>query len=93
MLQMSKSAKAGLLAVVGFIVLFIYTPLLVVVVNSFNAARIASWPVQEFSTYWWEFAVNYEPIRLALLNSVIVAFWAMVIASLLGTLVSFALNR
>ena len=93
MLQMSKSAKVGLLAIVGFVVAFIYLPLFVVIINSFNAAQIASWPIQNFSTYWWEFAVNYEPIRLALLNSVIVAFWAMVIASLLGTLVSFALNR
>ena len=93
MLQMSKSAKVGLLAIVGFVVAFIYLPLFVVIINSFNAAQIASWPIENFSTYWWEFAVNYEPIRLALLNSVIVAFWAMVIASLLGTLVSFALNR
>lgn len=93
MLQMSKTAKGGLLATVGFILAFMYIPLFVVIINSFNAAQLSSWPIQDFSLYWWEFATSYEPIRLALLNSVIVASAAMVIASILGTLVSFALNR
>jgi putative spermidine/putrescine transport system permease protein len=93
MLQMSKTAKAGLLAIVGFVLLFMYVPLFVVIINSFNSAQISAWPIQEFSLQWWQFAATYEPIRLALLNSVIVASAAMVIASLLGTLVAFALNR
>ena len=93
MLQMSKTAKVGLLAIVGFILAFMYIPLVVVILNSFNEAQLSSWPIENFSLYWWEFAASYEPIRLALLNSVIVATAAMVIASLLGTLVAFALNR
>jgi putative spermidine/putrescine transport system permease protein len=83
----------GLLAIVGFILAFMYIPLFVVILNSFNEAQLSSWPIENFSLYWWEFAASYEPIRLALLNSVIVATAAMVIASLLGTLVAFALNR
>jgi putative spermidine/putrescine transport system permease protein len=93
MLQMSKTAKVALLAVVGFILAFMYIPLFVVILNSFNEAQLSSWPIENFSLYWWEFAASYEPIRLALLNSVIVATAAMVIASLLGTLVAIALNR
>ena len=93
MLQMSKSSKLGLLAVVGFVLAFMYIPLFVVIINSFNAAQLSSWPIQSFSLHWWEFAASYEPIRLALLNSVIVATAAMIVASILGTLVAFALNR
>lgn len=93
MLQMSRTAKVGLLAIVGFILAFMYIPLFVVILNSFNEAQLSSWPIENFSLIWWEFAASYEPIRLALLNSVIVATAAMVIASLLGTLVAFALNR
>ena len=93
MLQMSRTAKIGLIAVVGFVLAFMYIPLFVVIINSFNAQQLSSWPIEDFSLYWWEFAANYEPIRLALLNSVIVATAAMVIASILGTLVAFALNR
>ena len=93
MLQMSKSSKLGLLAVVGFVLAFMYIPLFVVIIDSFNAAQLSSWPIQSFSLHWWEFAATYEPIRLALLNSVIVATAAMIVASVLGTLVAFALNR
>jgi putative spermidine/putrescine transport system permease protein len=93
MLQMSRIAKWGLGSIVIGVLLFMYVPLLVVILNSFNTAQLSSWPIQEFSVKWWLFAVDYEPIRLALLNSVIVASAAMVIASILGTLVAFALNR
>jgi putative spermidine/putrescine transport system permease protein len=90
---MSRVARWGLGLIVIAVLLFMYVPLLVVVLNSFNTAQLSSWPIQEFSLKWWLFAVDYEPIRLALLNSVIVASAAMVIASILGTLVAFALNR
>ena len=93
MLQMSKVAKGSLIAVVFFVLAFMYVPLFVVIINSFNAAQLSSWPIQDFSFHWWEFAASYEPIRMALLNSVIVACAATVIAGVLGTLVAFALNR
>jgi len=93
MLQMSRAARWGLGAIVLAVLLFMYVPLFVVIVNSFNDNQISSWPIENFSLHWWQFAANYEPIRLALLNSVIVASAAMVIAAILGTLVAFALNR
>jgi putative spermidine/putrescine transport system permease protein len=93
MLQMSRAARWGLGAIVLAVLLFMYVPLFVVIVNSFNDNQISSWPIGNFSLHWWQFAANYEPIRLALLNSVIVASAAMVIAAILGTLVAFALNR
>ena len=69
-----------------------YTPLLIVILNSFNQAQISSWPIDAYSFKWWEFAATYQPIRTALLNSVIVATGAMLIALLLGTMVAFALK-
>jgi putative spermidine/putrescine transport system permease protein len=93
MLQMSRAARWGLGAIVVAVLLFMYVPLFVVIINSFNDNQISSWPIENFSLHWWQFAANYEPIRLALLNSVIVASAAMVIAAILGTLVAFALNR
>ena len=62
------------------------------ILNSFNQAQISSWPIENFSFKWWSFAASYEPIKAALLNSVLVAAGAMVIASILGTLVAFALK-
>ena len=95
MLQMSRAARWGLGAIVVAVLLFMYVPLFVVIVNSFNDNQISSWPIENFSLHWWQFAANYEPIRLALLNSVIVASAAMVIAAVLEPwwrLRSIALN-
>ena len=92
MLRLSALSRSILIALVGFILIFMYVPLLVLVLNSFNESNISSWPIQGFSFKWWEFASTYEPIRTALLNSLIVATGSMIIASILGTLVAFALK-
>ena len=92
MLRLSALSRGILIALVSFILIFMYVPLLVLVLNSFNQSNISSWPIQGFSFKWWEFAATYEPIRTALLNSLIVATGSMIIASILGTLVAFALK-
>jgi putative spermidine/putrescine transport system permease protein len=61
MLQMSRIAKVALLAIVGFILAFMYIPLFVVILNSFNEAQLSSWPIENFSLYWWEFALPMSP--------------------------------
>ena len=61
------------MALVLFILIFMYVPLSVLILNSFNQSNISSWPIETFSFQWWEFAATYQPIRTALLNSVIVA--------------------
>jgi putative spermidine/putrescine transport system permease protein len=93
MLRVSRSTRLFFLSIVAAIIVFMYLPLLVVVLNSFNKARLSEWPIREFSLDWWQFAATYEPIRAALLNSVIVASAAMFFAAVFGTLVAFALNR
>jgi putative spermidine/putrescine transport system permease protein len=92
MLRLSRLARFILISIVGFILLFMYTPLFVLILNSFNESQISGWPIENFSTKWWIFAKDYEPIRNALLNSVLVASGAMVIASILGTLFAFAMK-
>ncbi|WP_159502187.1 ABC transporter permease [Microbacterium sp. 18062] len=93
MLRLSRGARIGLLAVVAVVLVFMYVPLFLVVLNSFNSARIASWPVRGLSLDWWGQALVSEPIRAALLNSVLVGLGATAVALVLGTLVAFALQR
>jgi putative spermidine/putrescine transport system permease protein len=92
MLRLTRSARAALIGIVIFILIFMYTPLFVLILNSFNSSQISGWPIEEFSTKWWIFAKDYAPIRQALLNSVLVATGAMIIASILGTLFAFAMK-
>ena len=93
MLRLTRGAKIGLGAIVAVVLVFMYIPLSLVVLNSFNAARIATWPVTDFSLDWWVVAFTREPIRAALLNSIVVGLGATAMALVLGTLTAFALQR
>ncbi len=93
MLRLSRSSKIVLGVIVAIILAFMYIPLMLVVLNSFNSARIASWPVAGFGLEWWARAFTSQPVRDAVLNSVLVATGATAIALVLGTLVAFALQR
>lgn len=93
MLRLSRTARIVLGVIVAIILAYMYIPLMLVVLNSFNSTRLASWPVTGFSLQWWARAFTSQPVRDALLNSVLVATGATVIALVLGTLVSFALQR
>ena len=49
---------------------FVYIPLAVVLINSFNAGETLSWPPEGFSTQWWQKAVDNEGVRNAVVTSV-----------------------
>jgi putative spermidine/putrescine transport system permease protein len=92
-MRLSRTAYWGLAAAMAFGLSFIYLPLFVVVVNSFNASRVFAWPPQEFTTKWWSDVVNNPGLREAVLTSVEVGLVATAIALVLGTLLAFALSR
>lgn len=81
----------GLLA--AAVLVFIYFPLAVVLVNSFNASKTFSWPPTSFTTEWWAKAATNEGVREALLTSVKAATGATLIALLLGAMIAFAVAR
>ena len=93
MLRFSRTSRWALMAIVAVILVFMYAPLSVLILNAFNDRQISAWPIQEWSFKWWVVAFESEAIRAALLNSAIVAFGAMVIAMILGSLVAFALSK
>jgi putative spermidine/putrescine transport system permease protein len=72
---------------------FIYVPLAVVLINSFNVSTVFAWPPRAFTTHWWSSALGNDSIRQAVLTSVEVGLIATATALLLGTLLAFALGR
>jgi len=71
----------------------IYVPLLVVLVNSFNADRTFAWPPPRWTTEWWARAWESAGARDALWTSVKAGLGATAIALVLGTMVAFAVAR
>mgnify|MGYP000005734829 CR=1 FL=1 len=43
-MRLSRGAKAALAAAMGLVLAFVYVPLLVVLVSSFNTDRTFGWP-------------------------------------------------
>lgn len=71
----------------------IYVPLVLVVVNSFNASQTFAWPPTGLTLEWWRLAIDSQGARDAVLVSVEVAALATVLALILGTMAAMALQR
>jgi putative spermidine/putrescine transport system permease protein len=91
--RLSRSATWGLRALVGVVLVFVYVPLAVVVINSFNADPTFAWPPRGFTFEWWSRAKDNSGLLDALGQSVRVGLLATAIALVLGTLAAFALQR
>jgi putative spermidine/putrescine transport system permease protein len=72
---------------------FLYVPLAVVVILSFNTATSLTWPPRGFSLHWWEVAREADAPKEALLTSVRTACVATAIALVLGTLAAFGIHK
>ena len=81
------------MSLMGIGLAFIYVPLSVVVINSFNSSRTFSWPPSSFTTEWWSKAISNTGVRKALAWSIAAGFSATFIALLLGTSLAFAVSR
>jgi putative spermidine/putrescine transport system permease protein len=90
---LSRGARIFLWAVAGVVLFLIYLPLVIVVIGSFNPARTFGWPPQGFSLTWWSAAVHNDGLRSAVITSLQVAFFAVLISLVLGTMLSFAVAR
>jgi putative spermidine/putrescine transport system permease protein len=80
----------------GFTVLalvFVYVPLALVILNSFNTSRTFAWPPPGYTTEWWSLAWASQGARAAVVVSVEAALIATAIALVLGTMAALALQR
>jgi putative spermidine/putrescine transport system permease protein len=91
--NLSRPVRWSLRGFAWLVLAFLYVPLAVIAILSFNEATSLAWPPQGFSTQWWERVREAEAPREALATSVRVALAATAIALVLGTLAAFALHR
>jgi spermidine/putrescine transport system permease protein len=72
--------------------LFLYAPVLVMMLMSFNQSRINQFPIV-WDLVWFERLAQNERLIEATVNSLIIAIASSVIATVLGTLAALGLNR
>ena len=77
----------------ALIYLFLYIPIVIVVIYSFNGTdrRVTQW--DGFSLRWYESVLNDTVVQSALFNSLIVALSTAILATVFGTMAALGLQR
>ena len=88
-----RAVRVGLRAASTFVMLFLYLPLLVIVLQAFSSSPIPGWPIGHYSTRWFRLAWHDQFARTAFENSVTVGLRAAAVALVLGSCIAFALSR
>ncbi|MEZ0067649.1 putative spermidine/putrescine transport system permease protein [Streptacidiphilus sp. MAP12-20] len=92
-MHLTRGSRVALRLAMALGLAVLYVPLLVVLLNSFNASRSFAWPPTGFSLRWWSAAWQEAGLRSALWTSVRAGLGATAIALLLGTMAAFAATR
>lgn len=93
-MRLLRNWSSGLLWVLACLALaFLYLPLLVVMLYSFNADAVNSFPMRALSLKWYGVMMSNRALLEALGHSVAVALISTLVALLLGVPAAFALYR
>lgn len=93
MRQVGRVGRASLWTYFGLLMLFLYAPLVVLVIFAFNSGNIPSFPIKSFSTKWFSTAFSDTTLTSALFRSFVIAAIDGVLATLLGVMAAVSLAR
>ena len=90
---MQKTWRSHLLLAYSLVILaFLYLPLLILALYSFNESRInAVWT--GFTLDWYKTLFQNRRVLEALMNSLFIAVVSTVVSTVLGTIAAIALNK
>jgi putative spermidine/putrescine transport system permease protein len=89
----STGLRVALRIWVALVLLFLFVPIVLIVLYAFNRSNIESWPIAGFSVHWFSVAWHDPQVRSAFLLSVRVGLIATALALLLGSAVAYALHK
>jgi len=89
----TRLSDAVLWGAFGAVLVFLYTPIVVVVLFSFDTNQVMSWPISGFTLDWYERFFQNEELITAFGNSIRVAVSSIVIGLLIGIPSALAMDR
>lgn len=89
----SRGARIALRIASGFVLVFIYLPLVILAIYAFNPSRLMAWPPTGFTLHWFAEAAANPAVGQAIVNSLLAGSFATAIALVLGTLAALAVQR
>jgi spermidine/putrescine transport system permease protein len=90
---LSRNGRIALRALFLLVVLFLYAPIVILLIFSFNNSELPSFPLSGFTLHWYREFLTNSDLRGALETSAIIAALSSLGAVLLGLLASIALAR
>ena len=88
-----RGTRMALRVWTALVVLFLWSPLVIIGIYAFNESQVQSWPISDFTLRWFRVAWEDEEVRDALWLSVKVGLASTAIALILGSALAFALHR
>jgi spermidine/putrescine transport system permease protein len=88
-----RTGKSVLSTYFGLLLVFLYAPLVVLLVFAFNSGNIPTLPIKSFSTKWFSAAFSDTTLTSALLRSLLIALVNGLAATLLGVMAAVSLAR
>jgi putative spermidine/putrescine transport system permease protein len=92
-MRQGRGGRLALGIVTLLILLFIYVPIALIFVYSFNAGDTPAWPPTGATLRWWGVAIQNTALQQAFLTSLAAALGATAIALVLGTLAAIGVSR
>jgi putative spermidine/putrescine transport system permease protein len=88
-----RGTRIGLAIWTALVVLFLFVPIILIVLYAFNPSNIQSWPLSGLSTKWFAQTFNNEAMRQSLWLSLKAGAISTAIALILGSMAAFAVHR
>jgi putative spermidine/putrescine transport system permease protein len=89
----STGLRVALRIWVALVLLFLFVPIVLIILYAFNKSTIESWPIGGFTGHWFSVAWHDSQVREALWLSVRVGLFATGLALVLGSMVAYALHQ
>jgi putative spermidine/putrescine transport system permease protein len=89
----SRLSRVAFAVWAALIILFLFFPILLIMLYAFNPSNVQSWPLEGLSTRWFASTWHNAEMRHALWLSVRAGLIATTIAIALGSMAAFAVHR
>jgi spermidine/putrescine transport system permease protein len=90
---LSRNGRIVLRAFFALVVVFLYAPIVILLIFSFNKSAIPAFPLSGFTLHWYREFLGNSELKSALATSAIVAALSSIGAVALGVCASLALTR
>jgi putative spermidine/putrescine transport system permease protein len=88
-----RATRIALAVWTALIIVFLFFPIVLIIVYAFNPSNIQSWPLHGLSTKWFSSTWNNAEMRQSLWLSVKAGLISTGIALVLGSMAAFAVHR